>query len=218
LSPIPTKPVEQDLTDACVAGAKLVTVWAVHTLLFLAVEADDETEAIESVESWLEEVELGDWWEIGGRWAGALGGPCALRASDDRAVFDKAIERMLTLRLQRVNELRQVLAGADPEVEVYNPFGFEVSDTDAARARVHANYNSSAETFSRLLAGRSLPGEEFRFLGYQLRVLGTLLAGYPSLEAGVFDISAHTSSLDDLYSRLDEQPANQWLVIADVHT
>jgi hypothetical protein len=187
-----------------------------HTVIFLAVEASDENEAREVVDGWMEETDLGDWWEIGGRWSGALGGRDVICAADSPTAFMEAVDQMLAVRLERINELRQRFVGPDPDLAISNMFGFPIDDVEVVTQRVHDRYRQEAAEFARLLESRDLP--QSTLLGHHLWKFGALVAGYANVDAAVYDITYGSSDMAAIRERVSENPAEQFLVVVDVHT
>lgn len=189
-----------------------------HHLMIIAVEEDTMEEAIAAADAWMEHADLGDWWEVGGRWSNLLDGKNAISAAENAEVFRATIERMLEHRLNEINELRLTLSGPDDNVALHNPFGVGDIRDETVRERVRAHHQANAAQFQQLLAGREIPGNDMWMTGYYLWKLGQLVAGYCCVEHAVWDAVDTGAEMTATFARAESNPAQQWLVVVDVHT
>lgn len=189
-----------------------------HTLLLVAVETDSEEEACTHIEQFLDLHNMGDWWVIGGRWNGYFDGLNSLCAGDNPTRFLTAVDSMLHVRLQRLNELRQHFSGPDELIELHDPFGFTSAPDPKVVARQHAWFKDTADRFRDLLHRRDLPDESHWSVAMYLHQFATMIGDRPHVDAGVVDAHNDSCFVTDVRTRVETNPFHQWLTAVDIHT
>lgn len=195
-----------------------------HYVSFLAVEADNQEQALSAAHTFMEgyENQAYDWYVVGGRWSGACGGDDLVCAGESRSVFDEVIERAVRARNQSFNEARQHLFGPDPRVEL--PFedggDDEGSERETMMERVWGSYRETSNYFAKIINGTSIPetrGAEIHMVGYYLRRLSEAVDGGYGTHSYFYDTVAHTNGVAALYDRVAISPEKQWIVTLDLH-
>jgi hypothetical protein len=161
-----------------------------HCVQLLFVEADTHQDAIDEVNSKLDQADWSDWSEVGGRWSGIFGEgePNAILYSNDPEKWDEMIK---TFSDYRVAHMKEALAELEKDDK-------DVSD-------LIDEYDPLANNF------------DLGMKGYYLRRIGSLLADYWTSDSAVFDLEAGTSNLAYLTERTATNPKKQFMVAVDFH-
>lgn len=174
-----------------------------HTLHYIAVEADSKQEAFESVQVFLEPSEEGyrqaDWsdWHVvgGGRW-NSSGSQYDDSSSDvisyaeDTEKWNEAIEG---IRKSRINEMNTCL---------------ERMDTDKFKSDIVDYISEGGDVTDDIM---------FNMNSYYMRKPTQLLSGYWIPESYFYDSVYGSASFRNLNERVKESPENQYLVPVDFH-
>lgn len=204
-----------------------------HAVHLIAVEAEDEDEAIAAAEHAIEGYGNGDvwdWYEVGGRWDGALKEKNVLCYLEDPDEFRKAVAMALEYRNREFTSLRDKLAGTvvtEDDVGETTSFGFPIGPDkkDEVAANITKGNQEVKFAFDKLLAAKSLEhyharqdlGFNGNMVGYYLRKLGTLVADYYCFDSFFFDGAYGSTHPDNLWERCGNEPGRQWLVVLDLH-
>lgn len=196
-----------------------------HYVSFLAVEADNQEQALAAAHAFMEGYEnhAYDWYVVGGRWSGACGGSDLVCAGDSRSIFDEVVERAVRARDQSFNEARQHLFGPDPRVEFSSGHG-EDGEDDSHREnmmeRIWGAYRETSNHFTKIINGTSVPElrtGEVNMIGYYLRRLSEAIDGSFGTHSYFYDTVAYSNGVAALYDRVAENPDKQWIVTLDLH-
>lgn len=204
-----------------------------HTIHLIAVRADDEDSAVDAAEYALEpygDSRVWDWYAVGGRWDGFLGGKNVLCYEDDPSTFMEALRNADALQAQRFREARDLLTGrvvAPEEIpDEYTVFGMRVdkSKEEIAADITDRNKTACSKIEAALLLDRPPEDYEFAMTSYYLRKFTNLLGGHYCWESAFYDgVEASTSQsyLLDRINNVDEKGGGgldeQWLVAIDLH-
>ena len=202
-----------------------------HTVHLVAVRAEEEEDAIGMVEHALSPYGNGDvwdWYEIGGRWDGMLGGSNIICYEDDPTVFMSALRNADAYQTKMFREVRDMLTGRDvlpSEVpDDYSVFGLAVDKPkeDIAEMITERNKAACAKAEESLLLDRPPENYDFAMCAYYLRKFSNLLGGYYCWDSGFLDGVEASTSQRYLHERLNNEdigggPDEQWLVVVDLH-
>jgi hypothetical protein len=198
-----------------------------HVGHIIAVVAEDQEEAQASAESFLEDYgggDVWDWYKIGGRWDGMLGGSNFLQASADPEAFKAAVATALDKRDRGFRWMRtQYLIGEFKPEDVdwdSQATSGETKEEVAARVEADAKIAGHYERFQAVLTAhslRDLPKHLEDMVGYAMYKIGKLVAGYYSFDSSFYDGEEHSADPDALWKRVEEAPEKQWLVAVDLH-
>lgn len=196
-----------------------------HYMCFLAVEADTHTDALAAVDAFLTPYgeSVYDWYVVGGRWSGAVGGQDLACAGTDRRSFLDAVQRGVAARNEEWHRVRQHLVGPDPRVPLHDAYGLvDDADTTAVAAwheRVHDGYRTSADQFAALLQSMHAPSgrDGHGLLPWHLLRLGDMLLDQFASHSYFYDTVASTHGPSALHERVAANPARQWIVVIDMH-
>lgn len=159
-----------------------------HTLHWIAVEADTQAEAEASVVSGLEsQMEYGAWWDwfatdIGGRWSGVAQTVCA----SDSAKYEETVERIKANRKSEVADSMERIE-MDTVLSLIENYEGESMDWDTQM------------NFYRLKNIAKLFNDDFFNGSYY------------------YDLDGGTTDLKYLRERVAKEPARQYLVPIDFH-
>lgn len=158
-----------------------------HTLHWIAVEAENEEEAVSKVTSTLMDSNEGQWWdwfndEIGGRWA----------SNDWCKVYQgKEIYKGIT----------QVKANRKAEVEQ----ALEKIDLDEFKSQLL------------LYEGEDIKTTDYSMNLWRISKLAGLLSGDWNCDSYFYDLEYRDGTMKDLYRRIESEPDKQFLVPIDFH-
>lgn len=195
-----------------------------HFLTFLAVEADDSSEAIAAGEAFLEPYQdvAYDWYVVGGRWSGIAGGDDVVCAGDNYAIFTSLVERGMEARDREFNLSRQHLIGPDARMRVDEPW-FGVGDDserrEAYEREVLDQYRDDAQAFQQMLQSIHAPQKdgELARLGYHLWKMSRMLDGSFDSDSHFYDTVAMRGDAREVLERVSVHAARQWIVVVDMH-
>ena len=189
-----------------------------HYHHLIAVEADSRDEAEERARDFLSRFEgpVWDWYEVGGRWSGALEDDDVLCAKGHEDRIVALVRSAIDSRRAEMRELRRLLGGPDGLEELYEPFGLGGRTEDAV-ARVETYQRESAALFNEMLTAANPEDPKFSMLGYVMRTLGGLLSDSYGIESMFYDTAAYTGQIEPLLQRILDAPERQWLVSVDLH-
>jgi hypothetical protein len=191
-----------------------------HYLHVVAVEAEDATGAVTAAEEFLSSYtdEVFDFYTIGGRWDGVLGGTNVLCAADDLDGFRRAVTSMLENRAEDLRRLRDQVTGRAVNAEEVRPFaGLPIPDPVGAAERISAGNAEMAAAVSAAVAA-DVPDGASELVGFVLKRLGQLLSGDYCTDSYFFDAEAFEATPVELWGRVAHDPARQWLVAVDLHS
>ena len=199
-----------------------------HTVHFIAVEAETEEEAIMAAEGALEPYGDGqcwDWYAIGGRWDGILGGKNVLKYEDDPELWEKTIEGAYERMDSEYVECRNKCLGKEitsSEVADIGPFGFAVQDKAEYAKRVTESNRNFGAAFGRLLEWERVPRElenvhDESMAAYYMMKMCKLAMGSYTFDSPLLDGVEHSCWRTGIDNRCEENPGSQWLVAVDLH-
>jgi hypothetical protein len=194
-----------------------------HSVCYLAVEADDAAGAYAAADEFLSTYDTGevfDYYTIGGRWSGAFAGEDAVCAGENRRVFTDAVERGRRWLERSYHDARQHLSGPDPRqpVQDYGGDDDDGSRYDAIVERFWTMYQADAARFAALLGGRVMPDDGDELLAYRLRRVANFLDGTFSTDCSFYDAVKRTGREGGVIERVEATPERQWLVVCDLHS
>jgi len=199
-----------------------------HTVHFIAVEAETEEEAIMAAEGALEPYGDGqcwDWYAIGGRWDGILGGKNVLKYEDDPELWNKTIEQAYERMDASYKDCRDKVMGNAihaEDVDDTGPLGFPVQDKEEYAKRVTESNKNFGMAFSRLMEWERVP-RDIQSLGdesmaaYYMKNLCDLAMGRYTFDTPLLDGQEHCCWRTGIDTRCEEKPSQQWLVAVDLH-
>ena len=204
-----------------------------HTIHLIAVRADDEESAIAAAEYALEpygDGDVWDWYAVGGRWEGFLGGKNVLCYEDDPVTFMEALHNARFIQEARFREVRDLLTGrvVSPEEipDDYNVFGLKVerSKEEIAADITERNQVACGKLQDALKLGRPPEGYEFAMTSYYLRRFTNLLGGHYCWDSAFYDAVEASTGQNYILDRINDEDKNngggldeQWLVAIDLH-
>jgi hypothetical protein len=203
-----------------------------HVIHLIAVEAEDEEEAVDTAESALGpygDGDVWDWYAVGGRWDGYLGGENACCYGKNPAVFLSALQKAEEFQNADFREMRDHLTGRRvPAREVGNSvIGIPIGPDHKAEVaeRISARNAQSKEVFGYLKKAKTLmefdilakDNPETFLFGWYLKRLGQHLMGNYHFESYFLDTVEHTTRFGPLRQRTADDPMHQWLVAVDLH-
>lgn len=196
------------------------TIEDMHHLTYIAVEADDEASALSAVEEFLADYyeSVYDYYVIGGRWSGSLGGNDTVCAGTNRRCFIEAVERGANWNDDAYHDARQHLAGPDLRRPVTSMFGSDGDGDERVTERVHASYQASANAFAAILRGDSRLGERDYMLLYRISRFTELLQGAFNTDCSLYDVVTKSTNPAAIFERVGATPERQWLVAVDMHS
>jgi len=191
----------------------------VHVHHLLAVQADSPEEAVTVAETFLSGYEdrVWDWYEIGGRWSGALDGGDLFCAKDQGVKFVEFIDAAIDGRRREIANLRRYIIGMKDEEEVHDTLGLGLALDEQAQARTREMYNKSAKMFDELMRADDPDDRRFSLIGWHLRTLGGLVSDTYCFDSMFFDAEEYTGRKDSVVDRMIASPERQWLVSVDLH-
>lgn len=173
-----------------------------HTCQIMLIEADSAEEAIDYAKSTITYAEerypaWSDWHGglgegLAGRWSGLFQGwdenQDVLGYTENPALAEDIIKEFVSYRTGEINRsLEQITAE-----------GFDLKKLVADYNPEKNNYENGLDTWA-------------------LARLGKLLSNYWTSDTGVYDLTAHTASLEFFRERLAKEPHRQYLVPIDFH-
>lgn len=161
-----------------------------HTVQLLLVEAETHQEAVEIVDSKINDWEghWSDWHAIGGRWSGIFGEnhPDVINYKNEPELFEKHLKDFVEGRKKRLEECLQRFEEGGKSlnhfVDTYNP---EVFDIDMNL--------------------------------YSLKCMVKVLAGDWTYDSCFFDLEAYSETLVPFRERVATRPEKQFVVAVDFH-
>jgi hypothetical protein len=200
-----------------------------HTVHFIAVEADTEEEAIEAAHFALEpygDGDVWDWHEVGGRWHGILGGKDVLCYSDNPELWEKTLGAVYDRMDRTFTDLRDRMTGkrlgVDDVEDRDNVFGLPIDDKPAYVERNNKVNRQYADAFNRVLEWDAVPrtmdevGEENMAL-WTMEQLCKIASGRYTFDTPFLDGVDGGVWRGGVDARCEEDPAKQWLVAFDLH-
>lgn len=161
-----------------------------HTVQLLLIEADTHQEAVEIVDSKINDWEghWSDWHAIGGRWSGIFGEnhPDVINYKNDPELFEKQIKDFVEARKNRLKENLERFEEGKKSLSDY------VSD-----------YNPEIFDFDMNL--------------YALKSLTRIMAGDWTYDSCFFDLEAYSETLHPFRERVATHPEKQFAVAVDFH-
>lgn len=161
-----------------------------HTVQLLLVEADTHQEAVEIVDSKINDWEghWSDWHAIGGRWSGIFGEnhPDVINYKNDPELFEKHIKDFVEARKNRLKENLERFEEGKKSLSDY------VSD-----------YNPEIFDFDMNL--------------YALKSLTRIMAGDWTYDSCFFDLESYSETLHPFRERVATRPEKQYVVAVDFH-
>jgi hypothetical protein len=193
-----------------------------HSVCYVAVEAEDEAGAIEAAELFLVDISgrCVDYYVIGGRWSKTLAGADTVCAGDRRRVFLEAVQQARLWAQEAYHDVRQHIVGPDPRVVIRDTVsgdGERPELYDAMVERIWDGYRSTADELNELFHGAAAPDPGHRMALWHLRRFADMLGGAFSTDSYIYDTVAETTGVRELLERVDAEPHKQWLVVADLH-
>lgn len=198
-----------------------------HFVHMLAIEADDKDHAREQVDTFLAEYGDGkvwDWYEIGGRWDGALDGENILRYSDKPEVFKTAVEDAIkSIDKEFRGLIRKMTGKKTTAAECEAAMPIEVADlTERRRAaeRTAEMVSKYDADISKNLAEVAETEDRTRIepmAAYYLHKISNILSNDYGSDSYFFDIERFSHDPSDLYARIESDPEHQFLVVVDLH-
>tara|TARA_B100000131_G_scaffold221323_1_gene212833 strand:- start:23881 stop:24489 length:609 start_codon:yes stop_codon:yes gene_type:complete len=200
-----------------------------HTLHIIAVVAEDEEDAILAAESALEPYGQGrvwDWFDVGGRWNGALGGKNTLRYSDNPELWGATIDAVFERMDRTFNDLKDRITGRHISLEdvsdTDNVFGLPISDKEAYVARNNEMNDKYADAFKRVMAMERVPrtpdalGDK-SMAAWTMEQLCRIVKGDYTYDTPFLDGEEGGVWRNGVDARCKEEPEMQWLVAVDLH-
>lgn len=203
-----------------------------HIVHLIAVEADDDDEAIEAAEAGIEDYGNGDvwdWYQIGGRWEGHLDGENTCCAAKKPQIFTAALDSVAKAQERHFKELQDRFTGRQIVIKDVPDYalGFPISDKKGCAERISESNVSMKKTFDMMLGAKDLKtwkflaqgqGADGYMLGYYLRQLAKACSGDSyHFDAYFWDTLEYTSWVDATRQRAATNPERQWLVTVDLH-
>jgi hypothetical protein len=196
-----------------------------HIMHLIAVEADDEEDAVSAAEEAIlpyGEGDVWDWYEVGGRWEGYFDGKNVVNFKENPEEFRKGLSSAAKAVNDEFRDLANKLSGKEiHETDTKDHlWGIPVKDRKGVAERVTAHNEGTKELFDQVLSMDSLPPRnlEIGMLGYCMSNLGKLLCGQYQFHSFFFDAVAHEARVTDVMGRCeDEEGHRQYLVVVDLH-
>ena len=161
-----------------------------HTVQLLLIEADTHQEAVEIVDSKINDWEghWSDWHAIGGRWSGIFGEnhPDVINYKNEPELFEKHIKDFVEARKNRLKENLERFEEGKKSLSDY------VSD-----------YNPEIFDFDMNL--------------YALKSLTRIMAGDWTYDSCFFDLESYSETLHPFRERVATHPEKQFAVAVDFH-
>ena len=192
-----------------------------HTFVEVAVsECEDATAASNRADSWFYDVDWSDWFEIGGRWDGAIPDN-AVQIGTNRVFCEQLLAGLVAGQKSNAASLATQLLGTTTQAQDIETFGLAVPD-EAMVARVAESNAKTAKQYRNILT-RCVDktydnrGENF-LVGMTLRSLGDYLTNTFTPDSGFVDTGEWNANPTFLLDQvLAGQADDVWLVGIDAH-
>ncbi len=206
-----------------------------HYFHRVVVEAGDEHEAEANAEGAIEgygDGRVWDWYAVGGRWDGALGGKNVIRYIDDPKLFLVQLKQAFNSQNSAYLEVQRALQGipytADDAPEWLQSDLEDLSEshgelTEKTQRWVEMRNQAlqkDHDDITKLLNASSLGEVPSNFAGYRLRELTKLVDGCYMSASYFFDGIDHTASPIRLIKLIEEDTRilnDLWMVGMDLH-
>lgn len=174
-----------------------------HTVVLLAVEAEDKDDAIAKAEHHAHEQPWSDWSEHGGRWSDLLEGS-VLCYADDPVKFTETVNTFLGFTKKRFDDLmKQVGHYTVGELATNPELNFPYSYGPAAEG------STDEERKERLTKSLSL---------FRATKLLELISGASAENQHFYDVQEFTNETRFMEERIAKDPKNQFIVVWDFHS
>jgi len=175
----------------------------VHSVVLLAVEAEDREDAIAKAEAHANDQSWSDWSEHGGRWADLLEGS-VLCYADDPVKFTETVNTFLGFTKERFDDLiRQVGHYTVGELATNPELSFSSFNGPAPE-----DYTDEQKK-ERLTKSLSL---------FRATKLLELISGASTENQHFYDIQEFTNETRFMEERIAKNPENQFIVVWDFHS
>lgn len=202
-----------------------------HVVHLIAVEAEDEEGAIDTAETAIAQYgdgDVWDWYAIGGRWDGYLGGENACCYAKNPAVFLSALQKAEEFQNADFREMRDRFTGRKvPAREVGDScLGMPITDKAGVAQRISERNAQSKEVFGFMKKAKTLmeydtlaqDNPETFLFGWYMKRLGMHLMGNYHFESYFYDTVEYTTRFGPVRQRIADDPVHQWLVAFDLHS
>lgn len=192
----------------------------------IAVEAADAEEAINEAEHAISSYgdgDVWDWYTIGGRWEGYLGGANTLRFTDNPELFVQSVTDALKSQDATFRECKEYITGNHITLESApdHVLGLPLNNKEGYVERHNKLIDEYHEHFKQVMTADSLSDLDHKvgMVGYYLRKLGSLVGGYYTFDSMFYDSVYGSPSAEAIKKRIvDPERAHlQHLVVVDLH-